>query len=152
MEFSSRKIASQPFLGIRAHAPTTELPAVIGQLFGEIYDHIQEQGLEPSGMPLAIYHSMEADAVELECAMPLAEPVAGSGRIRSGNLPAGLVATATHVGPYHELPGTWSRLTEWMAAEGLEPAGSPWEVYVTDPGAEPDSSKWRTDIFFPVCG
>jgi AraC family transcriptional regulator len=37
-----------------------------------------------------------------------------------------------------------------MKSQGLEPAGAPWEVYVTDPGAEPDPSKWRTDIFFPV--
>ncbi len=151
MELSKRTIASQPILGIRAHAETTELPTLIGQLFGEIYEYIQGRGLQPNGMPLAIYHSMEGNAVELECAMPLAEPVAGSGRIQSGELPAALVATTTHVGPYHDLPGTWSQLTEWMASEGLDPAGSPWEVYVTDPGAEPDASKWRTDIFFPVC-
>ena len=37
-----------------------------------------------------------------------------------------------------------------MKSEGLEAGGAPWEVYVTDPGAEPDKSKWRTDIFFPV--
>ena len=37
-----------------------------------------------------------------------------------------------------------------MESEGLEGAGAPWEVYVTDPGAEPDQSKWRTEIFFPV--
>ena len=54
------------------------------------------------------------------------------------------------MGAYDSLPQTWSALTAWMSAHGLEPAGAPWEVYVTDPGAEPDTSKWRTDIFFPV--
>ncbi len=52
--------------------------------------------------------------------------------------------------PYENLPQTWSALTEWMGSQGLRPTGSPWEVYVTDPGAEPDQSKWRTDIFFPL--
>ena len=37
-----------------------------------------------------------------------------------------------------------------MASQGLEGAGAPWEVYVTDPATEPDQAKWRTEIFFPV--
>ena len=82
--------------------------------------------------------------------MPVAAPLDGSGRIQASELPAGTVATVTHMGPYDALPQAWSALTEWMEAQGLEPAGAPWEVYMTDPGAEPDQSKWRTDIFFPV--
>ncbi|MYG02265.1 MAG: hypothetical protein F4173_08285 [Acidobacteriia bacterium] len=67
-----------------------------------------------------------------------------------GELPCGTMATVTHIGPYEGLPNTWAALTEWIRSQGLEAAGAPWEVYVTDPGAEPDQSKWRTDIFFPV--
>jgi len=33
---------------------------------------------------------------------------------------------------------------------GLTQTGGPWEVYATDPGAEPDTSKWLTEIWFPV--
>jgi hypothetical protein len=25
-----------------------------------------------------------------------------------------------------------------------------WEVYLTDPGTEPDTSKWRTEVFVPL--
>ena len=82
--------------------------------------------------------------------MPVASRMDGAGRVKAGELPGGRVATVTHMGPYDELPQTWAALTEWMGAQGLQPAGAPWEVYVTDPGAEPDQSKWRTDIFFPV--
>ena len=41
-------------------------------------------------------------------------------------------------------------LTAWLESQGLEAADSPWEVYVNDPAVEPDQSRWRTDIFFPV--
>ena len=128
-----------------------KVPHLMGELFGEVYDFIHGQGLQPAGMPLTIYHSMEGDGLELECAMPVAQKTAGSGRVAAGELPATLAAVTTHVGPYDGLPGAWSGLTEWMQSQGLEPAGAPWEVYVTDPGAEPDPAKWRTDIFFPVC-
>ena len=93
---------------------------------------------------------MDGGAVDLECGMPVAAPLKGTDRIRAGELPGGKAATVTHTGPYDQLGQTWEKLMAWMKSEGLEPAGAPWEVYVTDPGREPDSSKWRTDIFFPV--
>ena len=31
-----------------------------------------------------------------------------------------------------------------------ERGGGAWEVYWTDPGVVPDSSKWRTQLFMPI--
>ncbi len=150
LEFRTTQLDAQPILGIRTTVPTREIGNAMGPLFGEVHGYIQRSGQTPAGMPLAIYHSMPGDTVTLECAIPIGSPVAGEGRIQAGELPAGTVATVTHMGPYDNLPGTWSELTEWMRSQELEAAGPPWEVYVTDPGAESDRSKWRTDLFFPV--
>ncbi len=149
-EFETREIEAQPILGVRASATLDKVGEVMGPLFGELYGYIQQSGQTPAGMPFAIYHSMDGNAVDLECGMPVAAPMEGTGRIKAGELPGGAVATVTHMGPYDTLPQTWSALTEWMAEKGLQPAGAPWEVYVTDPVTETDQSKWRTDIFFPV--
>ena len=150
LSFETKEIGSQPMLAIRATSTMDKLEELMGSLFGEVYGYIQESGEQPVGMPFSRYHSMDGTTVDLECGMPVSSPMAGKGRVQSGELPAGTVATVTHLGPYNNLPGTWSALTEWMGSEGLKPAGAPWEIYVTDPGAEPDQSKWRTDIFFPV--
>ncbi len=152
LEFGKRELEAQAVLGIRTTTTMAEIGKVMGSLFGEVHGYITRSGQAPAGMPLAIYHSMSGPdgAVELECAIPVASALPGEGRIRAGELPAGTAATVTHVGPYDGLGQTWGALTEWMKAEGLEGAGAPWEVYVTDPGAEPDQSKWRTDIFFPI--
>ena len=124
---------------------------VMGPLFGEVYGFIQRSGQEPAGMPFARYHSMDGGMVDLECGIPTGAPMESVDRAQAGELPAGTVVTVTHMGPYDALRQTWAALTEWMGSQGLRSAGAPWEVYVTDPGAEPDQSKWRTDIFFPVC-
>ena len=150
LDFGTREIGSQPIVGIRVTAKMTELGQLMGPLFGEVMGHIQQSGQHPVGMPLAIYHGMDDGEVDVECGIPVASPVEGEGRIEAGELPGGTVATATHMGPYEGLRETWAALTQWMSSQGLVPTGAPWEVYVTDPGAEPDSSKWRTDIFFPV--
>ena len=151
LEFQTKQIEAQPILSIRTTATMDRIGEVMGPLFGEVYGRIKQIGREPAGMPFAVYHSMDGDAIDLECGMPVDSPMEGAGRVQAGELPAGTVATVTHMGPYDALRQTWAALTEWMSTQGLQPAGAPWEVYATDPGAEPDQSKWRTDIFFPVC-
>lgn len=149
-EFTTRRLDAQPMVGIRTRTTMDRIAQVMGPLFGELHGYVQQSGQAPAGMPFAIYHRMEGDTVDLECGMPVASRLAGTDRIRAGELPGGTAATVTHTGPYDDLRRTWTALTAWMRSQGLKPAGAPWEVYVTDPGAEPDSSKWRTDIFFPV--
>ena len=149
-KFETTHHDARPILAIRAATTVDKLSELMGSLFGEVYGCIQQSGQEPAGMPFSIYHSMDGDAIDLECGMPVASPTEGMGRVVAGELPAGTVATVSHMGPYDDLPQTWAALTEWIGSQGLQPAGAPWEVYVTDPGAEPDPSKWRTDIFFPV--
>ncbi len=150
LEFSTTQIEPQPILGIRAQARMQDLPNLMGPLFGEVFGYVSESGQRPTGMPFSRYHSIDAESVDMECGLPVNSAIDGTDRIQSGELPGGAVATVVHKGPYEGLPQTWAALVKWIGAEGLRPAGAPWEVYLTDPGAEPDSSKWRTQIFFPV--
>ena len=150
LEFSTTQIESQPILGIRTSAKMQDLPELLGAHFGEVYGYVTQIGQQPAGMPFSRYHSMDGESVDIECGIPINAPLDGTDRVRPGELPGGIVATVIHKGPYEGLPQTWSALFEWLGAQGLKPGGAPWEVYLTDPGAEPDSSKWRTQIFFPV--
>lgn len=150
LEFSTIQVEAQPTMTIRATTTADKIPELLGVHFGEVYAHIVQGGQQPAGMPFSRYYAMDGHTVDFECGMPVASPMEGAGRVQAGELPAATVATVTHTGPYDNLPQTWSALFEWMGSQGLQPAGPPWEVYVTDPGAEPDQSKWRTDIFFPV--
>ena len=150
LEFGTTQLQAQPYLGIRTTTTIDQLGATMGPLFGEVWGYIQKSGQAPSGMPFSVYHSMDGKTVELECGLPVASPLPGTDRIKAGELPAGTMATVTHFGPYDNLGQTWMALIDWIKGQGLKEAGAPWEVYTTDPGAEPDQSKWRTDIFFPV--
>ena len=150
LEFTTKELEAQLIIGIQTSVALAKIGDVLGQMFADMLAYLQKHGQSPIGMPLTRYHCMDGDTADLECALPIAAPIAGTDRIRCSELPSGTMATVTHMGPYDNLPGTWAALAEWMSSQGLEPAGVPWEVYVTDPGAEPDQSKWRTDIFFPV--
>ena len=122
-EFETKHIDTQPILSIRASTAMDKIGEAMGPLFGEVYGCIQQSGQEPAGMPFAIYHSMDGGMVDFECGMPVASPMEGVGRVQAGELPAGTVATVTHMGPYDALRQTWEALMEWMRSQGLQPAG-----------------------------
>jgi effector-binding domain-containing protein len=76
--------------------------------------------------------------------------VEGTGRVKASELPAGKAVVTCHVGPYEALPTSHARLEAWLKAQSLESRGGFWETYLTDPGIEPDPSKWRTLLVWPV--
>ena len=45
----------------------------------------------------------------------------------------GTVATTTHRGPFQNIPQAYAALSGWMQANGMTPAGRPWEQYLSGP-------------------
>ena len=70
--------------------------------------------------------------------------------VTSGELPGGSTGTGMHVGPYDTIVETYSDMGKWITATRMVPNERMWENYLTDPQQEPDSSRWRTQIFRPV--
>ena len=66
-----------------------------------------------------------------------------------GVLPPGEYAVVTHVGPYEGVADAHGALDEWVTAQGRvqhDAAGARIEIYVTDPRAESDPTKFRVDV------
>jgi effector-binding domain-containing protein len=55
-----------------------------------------------------------------------------------------------HAGPDETLGESYGQLMAWTRAERLTLAEGMWESYLSDPGAEPDPSTWRTLITWPL--
>jgi effector-binding domain-containing protein len=105
--------------------------------------------VEREGAPFARYHSF-GDLVDLEVGVMVAAPITPDGNVQPGQLPAGPAAIAVHAGPYESLGSTYEVLERWLAASSHQANGGPWELYITDPSAEPDPSRWLTEIIFPL--
>lgn len=78
------------------------------------------------------------------------KPIAGAGAIEVGELPGGEVMSTFHLGPYSGLPQAAAALHAWAAKHDREAAGPEWYSYWTDPGAEPDTAKWKTEVILPL--
>jgi effector-binding domain-containing protein len=81
----------------------------------------------------------------IECGVEVVQPFAGDGRVFCSSTPAGMVATAAHLGPYDRLGEAHAALRTWCAEKGHALAGPFWELYGH---WEDDPSKLRTDVFY----
>lgn len=148
--FSVEAIEAQPAAVVGAAVPQDELRLLFDRAFHEVIRVAGEQGRTITGPPFGFYPRLPTDTVEVAAGFPVSAPVTPDGDVTPMELPGGPVITGIHVGPYDGLAATYQELTQWAAAEGLAVADHVWESYLTDPSAEPDSSKWRTLITWPL--
>jgi AraC family transcriptional regulator len=140
----------QPILYIRRKVEQAQLQPYFAECFGKLFGYGMQHGLPITGQPIARYIAIGPGQWTVDCVLPLAEPVKGEGEMQAGELDGGVVIKAMHFGPYEALNQSYVAIETWMEEEGVSPTGANWEQYVTDPGEEPDSSKWQTDIYWPI--
>ncbi|NND93687.1 MAG: hypothetical protein HKN45_02415 [Flavobacteriales bacterium] len=117
-----------------------------------IYNAVGASGAAPSGMPCGIYYSWDEENGETDmcAAVPVATADIRIEGYETVTLPAGRVAKVAYYGDYEGIGEAHYAMDDYLKANGLEQNGPVIEQYVTDPGAEPDTSKWLTDIFYHV--
>jgi effector-binding domain-containing protein len=151
--------AEQPYAGIPATVAMDGIAAAVDDAFPELFGWLASQGIPPAGPPFIRYLVIDMAAdLRIELGVPVAAPVAASGRIQPGTLPAGRYAVLRHTGPYDGLIASNAALLAWADEHGIEfdvtadGEVSTWraraEHYITDPSKEPDPAKWETDVAF----
>jgi effector-binding domain-containing protein len=151
---------ADPTVAVRLQQLMAELDlgALFGEQLGRLFEYAQSNGLR-AGPPYARYHEFGPENADIEIGLPLDEQVDdlapvdpdADGEIGSSQLPAGRCAVAVHLGAYEELGRTYQALEEWIAANGHQPAGPPWESYlVLPPDVDNDPTRLRTEISWPI--
>jgi effector-binding domain-containing protein len=148
-------VPSMEIMSIMDSCTSSNISQKLGQLYMEIGVETQKQGLKQAGPVFAVYHKviMNADGSKnfvLQAGIPVDKPGKSAGRVKAWTVPAGNVVKASYYGPYDKVEPTYMALQEWMSKNGKTADGPPWESYVTDPGKEPDSTKWLTEIYYAI--
>ncbi len=151
-EIKSKELTETPTAVLRETVPMTALREFFDRAYPTVMAAVQQQNVQLAGPPFALYRGMPTDVVDVEAGFPLAAPYPGGddGGVAAGVLPAGRALEAMHVGPYESLPETYGAVMARMQADGLTPANTMWEYYLSDPSAEPDPAAWKTLIVWPV--
>lgn len=135
---------------IHLTVPRSEMQNVMDPAIGELFSTIAAQGIAPTG-PLFSHHlKMEPATFDFRISVPVAQPVAPSGRVETGDLPSRTVARAIYHGPYEGLGAAWGEFHTCIEANGHTPAADLWECYLSGPDSSPDPANWRTELNQPL--
>lgn len=146
------ELKERPTAAIRFRTPVSELPNMMGQVYGEIAGYMGKNGIQFAGPPFAMYYNMDMDNLDVEIGFPVMERIEGEGRVQPGTLPGGKMATAKHSGPYATIETAYNALTAFVKEKGLTAdEGCMYEEYLNSPEDTPPE-KLETNIYFLLKG
>ena len=138
---------------MHAEASAEELPETFARIFPAVHAALTEQGVTDMGHVICVYHTMDENQMTLSAGIEVGDAVVPGDigePLELLELSAGEAVKADHIGPYEELGTTHQAVWAYVEEQGRTPSSGPIERYITDPEAEPDQSKWHTEIFLPL--
>jgi len=136
---------------VRTRTNLSDIAAVMGPSFEAVAGYLGPRGLLGQGPAIARYFEMDmgTGSVTVASGFLVARPVDGDGKVVPDELPAGEVATTTHMGAYDTLPEAYQAIAAAVAAQGRElDETTMWEEYWSPPGTPNEET--RTEIFCPL--
>lgn len=138
---------------VKDSAAIGEIGNVLGKCYGEILATSLANGIEITGAPFCIYYNWDNNRpIVMEPGIPVNKPLLTKPgqRVQYRLIPPGKYAKAIHYGPYEKSDLTHIRVQDYLKSNNIQTYGYPSEVYITDPGSTPDTSRWMTEILYPV--
>ncbi len=144
-----QQLDSVPLAVIRRHLRASQLSRVVPECCGLVWEAVRAQHAK-AGRNVAVYWD---EGIQLEVGVELHGPFAEQGEVVRSATPAGVVASATHFGPYHELGAAHGAVRRWCKENNRSLAGPKWEIYGHWlPEWNANVSQIRTDVYYQLAG
>lgn len=129
-----------------------QMEAALGADYGELKPYVMTYHGEDFGYPFTIWHTWDEENMfgSFEAGISVMKKTLNEGRIKIREFGPVNVVAGLHYGPYDQTMYMYEGLQEYLKVNNLIEVGGPIELYVTDPGQEPDAEKWQTIIMFQV--
>ena len=148
---------AQPYAAVRRKIGMSDIATVADSMSGELFSWLGKRNIQLTGAPFFKYNSFGPDGqLEIEWGAPVPLGVLGDSVVLTGTLAAGRYVSVIDTGPFKGLRDATGSLLEWIEENDLELDkhcvdgrvifGCRLELYLTDPRAKSDLSKWQTEI------
>jgi effector-binding domain-containing protein len=126
------------------------ISAQMAKMFTELETMLKKAKVEVTGYPFALYPAYTEESMDMICAMPVAADAKLPAKYKVETLEGGSTIKGIYKGDYNNLMALHMELDQYLQYKKLTMNGAPLEVYVTDPMLEKDTTKWMTEIYYPV--
>jgi effector-binding domain-containing protein len=123
-----------PTAVVAATTTWIEFPSLWGPMLDKVWAFLRagQRGLRRNGHNVMLNKN---DTPDVEVGVQVSGPVVPAGEVKPSQLPGGLVATATHLGPIGKIGETHDAVVAWCASNGNRLSRVRWDVY-----GDPDPS------------
>ena len=141
------------YLSAKSRPDPAAVSDALGQAYFRILSFIDDHDLSDAGAPLSITRTFSGSELTIDAAIPVHGVTEDTPRsdavVRITKTYAGPVLRVRHIGSYKRLTSTHRKISAYLAALGIERAGSAWESYVSDPGKVPEDDL-LTYVYYPI--
>lgn len=148
MQIEEKVVAEEQHALINYKGPVEDM----GKLINEIAAWAEDNEIETAGAPFAIYYTSpkdDADNVTYDIGFPVLGEIEGTSRIVIATIPEHKVISATHKGPYTDLPDVYQAMVDFVILNKYDVIGSPREIYYNSP-EDVSVNELVTEVQFPV--
>ena len=118
--------------------------------FGNCLAEIESKELQMAGAPMSVWTRWEETGYAIfDCGIPVVFDAVKMEGAMVKEIAPGTKCKYLHVGDYSTAYEPHQAVNEWAAQNGIL-IDNAREIYLTDPGLEPDTSKWETEIWYDV--
>ncbi len=144
------EVATHVLLSMRDTASPATMNQKMTMMFEKISKFLKLHHLSPTAAPTTIFHTFAATKFDIETCIPISSVVSAPHWLNCYEVAAQKAIMVKHFGSYKRITEAYDAIQTYLKDENMEVNGSGWEEYITNPYLEADSSKWQTNIYFPV--
>lgn len=138
------------YVSVQITCLNSDIQKEMGKAYANLMVFIEQSDTKSIGAPLCFYHNIDIQSCTFEAAIPVSKKVQGNDDVMSKTLKAGEYATTAYYGSYANINEAYTALTQWMSDNKIEAKGMPFDEYVTNPSEVKDTSKWITNVYYPL--
>jgi len=151
-EIRTVDLPERHYIAARGEVRFEEMAHFYEQHLSRIMQWMTQRSLQPAGQPCGLYYTWEeaAQKTRMAAAIPVSQSVQPGEGLELITLPAGKAAQMDYYGGYDGLGKAHEKMEAYLQSRQLTADVPAVEEYVTDPGAEPDTSRWLTRLYYPL--
>lgn len=118
-----------------------------GKYYGTLFERVPREKVTPTGLNGSRYYDEEFnhESSDVEVFIGIKEKEKADKVMESCEC-----AMTTHRGSYSTLSEAYGAIVAWIAENGYEISGAPFELYIKTQFDSPSPEDWETEVYFPI--
>ena len=144
------EVPERVLVSVRDTASAATIAVKLSKMYEKLSLFLNSRSLPPTGSPIAVFHSFSGKVIDIEACIPVASVVVTPEGIFCSTGRVQKTIMTNYEGPYRHISAAYNAMQKYINDNDVRVTGPLWEEYVTRPSLMADTSRWQTNIYFPV--